>query len=782
MDKKVKYCLGLQHGANIGYVLLILCIAWCPETFSQSVSSPEIDQKNTWWGSLQDAVGTIEGDLTPRLIFEEGDQTDQISEHSAERADDAAVEPGATIDPGALNPNTHPEVASNIREWLSVAEPPENATDGAKLRYNEWGVKLGSVAGGIIKGTPGKPDDVGVRTSSEYLWGLRSKLDSVDHCTLEEFVMIRLEDKSTSHCAGRYQPLVVDLVGKTKSTAEKLINQRRLKPRVLPGDPAPSRNMNGKIQRQEPASGTSLERGQTVTIWVHSPYINIRNIPDLIGLSSNEARSLLSELDLEVKLHPGSPAPDSGKFGKVEQQKPLAGSKVKPGTIVDIFVYAPHTAQIEVPNVIGFTVNEARSQLEDTGLAMAEENAGRPSARWQAGSIKQQTPESGTLVNTGTLVTIQVFSAYTSSPEEQIAAHDCSQWPGSKAFWDNKENKPYCDCPNGFKQNKNKTACVNYQVAAKEHCSQWPNSIPVWTTDTKYECKCPDGWTGNRDQTACVQMAQTDTQSADTAAAIFGSLLGGIAAMQEEKQARRNRQQSSSNASGGRPSSAFADSVLAYNTGSRSPEDRFRNAREALGSPNWDGVNFGRGFVSLGCGGALTLSFSGGRNMNVASVRIHEIGSAVEPTRIDVQTQRGWQRLGNVSGSTDTITLRSPQPLAAVRLTDLQRNCGDRTPGADIDAVELIGSSVQGSGAGGRTGCNCSVDTSLASGSNWVCDSFIERSKYTLIWHPINASLWAQGYKPPSHWINGGYHQDCQRMVREFYDSCSTIKQQSSCE
>ena len=131
--------------------------------------------------------------------------------------------------------------------------------------------------------------------------------------------------------------------------------------------------------------------------------------------------------------------------------------------------------------------------------------------------------------------------------------------------------------------------------------------------------------------------------------------------------------------------------MLAYSTGSVAPDDKFKNPANALGAPNWDQVNFGKGFVSLGCGGKITLAFPEGRGMDVHSVKVVEIGSAVEDTRVEIQTASGWISIGKVRGRVDTQALPSPQPVLAVRLTDLESTCGKPTPGADIDAVALIG-------------------------------------------------------------------------------------------
>jgi hypothetical protein len=49
-------------------------------------------------------------------------------------------------------------------------------------------------------------------------------------------------------------------------------------------------------------------------------------------------------------------------------------------------------------------------------------------------------------------------------------------------------------------------------------------------------------------------------------------------------------------------------------------------------------------------------------------------------------------RAGGGQVTDAAVTLNPPRPVGAVRLKDLRKSCGARTPGADIDAVEIIGS------------------------------------------------------------------------------------------
>ena len=105
---------------------------------------------------------------------------------------------GRTLDPN------DPDLAGFITEWVAAAEPLENALYGADLRYNDWGIKVGITATGrtVVRS---RPDAAVGQTSPEFLWGTGRSLESVDHCTLGEYVTARLENRSVAHCRGRYR-------------------------------------------------------------------------------------------------------------------------------------------------------------------------------------------------------------------------------------------------------------------------------------------------------------------------------------------------------------------------------------------------------------------------------------------------------------------------------------------------------------------------------------------------------------------------------------------------
>lgn len=149
------------------------------------------DIGDPWLESLRGATGTVIGDLTPR--FSDGENADTPA-----GAGTGAGTAGAT---GPVDP-AEQKTAGYIREWISVAEPPQNVTEGARFHYTYRGNMVGTTAdGGIITSTheTGAFDPV-------FLWQNRRSLDSVDHCTMEEYVVAKLAEKPVDHCRGRYKP------------------------------------------------------------------------------------------------------------------------------------------------------------------------------------------------------------------------------------------------------------------------------------------------------------------------------------------------------------------------------------------------------------------------------------------------------------------------------------------------------------------------------------------------------------------------------------------------
>ncbi len=143
---------------------------------------------------------------------------------------------------------------------------------------------------------------------------------------------------------------------------------------------------------------------------------------------------------------------------------------------------------------------------------------------------------------------------------------------------------------------------------------------------------------------------------------------------------------------------SFADEVVSFAVGSPHAGERDSRPEAALGIPNYDESAPGT-YVTLGCGGELTLRFVDNSLVDVPGpdLYVFEIGPAIEPTDLSVSADgRNWIRVGKISGGKAEIDLAGQIPPGAVmhyvKLRDLKSGCDGEWPGADIDAVGAIGS------------------------------------------------------------------------------------------
>ncbi|MFN8006902.1 MAG: OmpA family protein [Terriglobia bacterium] len=145
---------------------------------------------------------------------------------------------------------------------------------------------------------------------------------------------------------------------------------------------------------------------------------------------------------------------------------------------------------------------------------------------------------------------------------------------------------------------------------------------------------------------------------------------------------------------------SFADEVVAFENGNPSAPEKHRQPQEALGPPNYNKKSESN-YVTLGCGGTLTLRFTDNALVDVdgPDLYVFEIGPNIEPTELSLSADGNrWVRVGQISGGKAEVDIHDVvQPNEVfhfVRLTDLKSACSGRWPGADIDAVGAIGAGL----------------------------------------------------------------------------------------
>lgn len=145
---------------------------------------------------------------------------------------------------------------------------------------------------------------------------------------------------------------------------------------------------------------------------------------------------------------------------------------------------------------------------------------------------------------------------------------------------------------------------------------------------------------------------------------------------------------------------AFADSIVSFKIGLPSPRKEFRDPKSALGEPDHKHY-MDNSYVSLGCKGELVLMFTDNGFIDIEGddLYIFEIGPSVEGVEVDISVDgEDWIYIGRVDGGTASLDIAQSQRVRMedevyyyIRIRDLGDFCQGPTPGADIDAVGVIG-------------------------------------------------------------------------------------------
>jgi eukaryotic-like serine/threonine-protein kinase len=135
--------------------------------------------------------------------------------------------------------------------------------------------------------------------------------------------------------SGPEQVAVPEVIGLSRDSAEAQISDAGLVPAVREQE---SEEPEGEVISQDPAAGTELERGSTVTITV-STGIEEVVVPNVVGLGGGDAERQL-RADGLVPVRRESEVADPAQDGKVIDQRPGAGVEVEQGREVVIVVGA----------------------------------------------------------------------------------------------------------------------------------------------------------------------------------------------------------------------------------------------------------------------------------------------------------------------------------------------------------------------------------------------------------------------------------------------------------
>ncbi|MFD9767222.1 Stk1 family PASTA domain-containing Ser/Thr kinase [[Kitasatospora] papulosa] len=155
----------------------------------------------------------------------------------------------------------------------------------------------------------------------------------------------------------------------------------------------------GKVIRTDPRAGTERHTDSAVALVVSkgSPV----DVPDVTGLSVDEATAALDEAGLKAEVLPER-VNSAEAQGEIARQTPGSGAEAAEGDTVELTV-SKGPRMLQVPDVTGKDVDEARSALEDAGF---EVKVDRPFLSF-SDTVGSQSVEGGEKAAEGSTITLR---------------------------------------------------------------------------------------------------------------------------------------------------------------------------------------------------------------------------------------------------------------------------------------------------------------------------------------------------------------------------------------
>jgi serine/threonine-protein kinase len=202
--------------------------------------------------------------------------------------------------------------------------------------------------------------------------------------------------------AGPETATVPDVVGMTVDEASQALiaagfvpsQQAEENPDVEPG----------LVIRTDPAANAEAAVDSTVTIF-YSAGPDTLPVPNVAGQSENDARNNLAAAGFTGNIQAQQEASDTVPEGQVIRTDPGGGAQAPANATITLFV-SSGPGQVGVPNVVGISEQNARSQLQGFDVDVIDQDTNNAG---QDGIVASQNPPPGAQVDQGSTVTLVVF-------------------------------------------------------------------------------------------------------------------------------------------------------------------------------------------------------------------------------------------------------------------------------------------------------------------------------------------------------------------------------------
>ena len=175
------------------------------------------------------------------------------------------------------------------------------------------------------------------------------------------------ESESESETQKIQEVKMISLTGKTLEEAEDALKKMGLELNIAAYRDSDTAEAN-TILEQSAKEGTMVEKGSTISVVVAGTNSNVEKIevPDVVGRNEADAYNKLTAKGFLVTRE--YEISDTVEEGKVISQTPDGDTKASKGTRVTIVISQGGEKKIVPANLIGKSVSEAQSELEELGF------------------------------------------------------------------------------------------------------------------------------------------------------------------------------------------------------------------------------------------------------------------------------------------------------------------------------------------------------------------------------------------------------------------------------
>ncbi|MFK0115900.1 Stk1 family PASTA domain-containing Ser/Thr kinase [Streptomyces sp. NPDC090994] len=194
---------------------------------------------------------------------------------------------------------------------------------------------------------------------------------------------------------------LADVEGYRLDRAKSVLKEDGLEPGMVTrafSDDVPE----GFVISTEPGAGTTVRAGSAVALTVSKG--RAVDVPDVTGDDLADARAELADAGLKVEVATERVNSDDYDAGQVARQSPGDGERVAEGDTVTLTV-SKGPERIEVPDVVGDDVDDARQELEDAGFEVEED---RGLLGLFGDTVKSQSVEGGDTAPKGSKITLTI--------------------------------------------------------------------------------------------------------------------------------------------------------------------------------------------------------------------------------------------------------------------------------------------------------------------------------------------------------------------------------------